>query len=132
MRPTFGKIFEGLPSLRPPDPMICTDCGKHYEVGDWPFPCAGLGHAPGSFWTGDAQLHPSEKVVIHEGPNGEIKIPGRGDRPMHPKLAAEGYVRRELNTISEVREVERKTGLRHERSHYDLNSARADRDLGSS
>jgi hypothetical protein len=111
---------------------MCPDCGKHYDVGDWPFPCAGLGHSPGSFWTGDAQVHTSEKVVVYEGPSGDVKIPGRGDRPIHPKLAAEGYVRRELDSISDVRKVERKTGLIHERSNYDAHSAAADRDTSSS
>lgn len=110
----------------------CPDCGKYIDIGDWPFACAGLGHAPGSFWAGDAQLHCSEKVVIHEGPRGEIRIPGRGDRPLHPKLAAAGYIRRELNSIAEIRQVEKRTGLIHERSSYDLNSAAADRDTGSS
>ena len=96
------------------------------------FPCAGLGHEPGSFWLGDAQVHPSERVVVYEGPTGDIKIPGRGDRPIHPKYAAEGYVRRELTSITDVRNVEKRTGLIHERSNYDLHSARADRDTGSS
>ncbi len=112
---------------------ICTDCGCHIELGDWPLPCAGLGHSlKGTYWAGDAAIHTSERVVVHEGPNGEIRIPGRGDRPIHPKLAAEGYVRRELNTASEIREVEKKTGLIHERSSYHANSAQADKDTGSS
>jgi hypothetical protein len=111
--------------------MICSDCGKHFEVGDWPFPCAGLGHEPGSFWTGDAQVHTTEKVVVYQDGQGNIRVPGRGDRPIHPKLAAAGFERRELNSISQVREVEKKTGLIHERSNYDLHSARADRDTGS-
>src|SRR5262245_58449697 len=107
--------------------MICPDCGKHYDIGDWPFPCVGLGHAPGSFWNGDAQIHSSEKVVVYER-NGQIRIPGRADRPMHPKYKAEGWERKELNTVSEIRRVERLTGTIHEQSNYDKNSAAADRD----
>lgn len=111
--------------------MICTDCGKHLDIGDWPFPCAGLGHEPGSFWLGPAAVHAGEKVVIYENPaTGEIRIPGRGDRPIHPKLAAAGYERKVLDTVADVRRVEQKTGLIHESSNYD-NSGTAERDTGS-
>jgi hypothetical protein len=113
------------------DRPICSDCGKHYECGDWPFPCAGLGHDPGSFWAGDAQLHSSEKVVINRNIHtGQVTIPGRADRPLHPKRAA-GYVRETLDSVSDIRRVEKQTGLIHERSHYDANSALADKDTGS-
>lgn len=112
---------------------ICPDCGKHLEIGDWPFGCAGMGHSlKGTYWSGDSNIHSSEKVVVYEGPSGDVKIPGRGDRPMHPKLAAAGYVRRELDTASDVRALERKTGLIHEASNYNPNSAKADKDTGSS
>jgi hypothetical protein len=112
------------------DYTICPDCGKHYEVGDWPYPCAGLGHELGSFWIGDAAIHSSEKVVVYER-DGQIRIPGRGDRPMHPKYAAEGWERKVLDSIADVRRVEKQTGLIHEQSNYDRNSAAADRDTNS-
>jgi hypothetical protein len=113
-----------MPATNP----ICPDCGISIDIGMWPFACAGMGHEPGVFWRSDAQIHSSEKVVVLEGPGGDIKIPGRGDRPLHPKLAAAGYVRHELNSMTEVREVERRTKTIHERSSYDKNSAAADRD----
>jgi hypothetical protein len=110
----------------------CPDCGKHYDCGDWPFACAGMGHEPGSFWAGDAQLHTSEKVVVNRNTRtGEITIPGRADRPLHPKLAAAGIVRETLDSISDIRRVEKKTGLIHERSNYHANSAQAEKDTGS-
>jgi hypothetical protein len=102
--------------------MICSDCGKHFGIGDWPFACAGLGHAPGSFWVGDAGIHTSQKVVVLENKyNGDVKIPGRGDRAVHPKLVAEGYVRKELDTMADIRRVERKTGTVHEAGSYGNN-----------
>lgn len=112
--------------------MICPDCGKHYETGDWPYPCAGMGHFPGPFWTGDAQIHQQEKVVVYENPRtGEVRIPGRADRPIPEKYMAEGYQRRELHTPAAIRHLEKTQGVIHERSHYDANSARADRDTNS-
>ena len=106
--------------------MKCPDCGNVLQIGDWPFPCKGRGH---EMHFHDAQMHPSEKLVVLENKyTGEIRIPGRADRPVHPKYAAEGYERKVVDTISGVKEVERKTGLRSERLHYDLNSARAERD----
>src|SRR5262245_58364600 len=108
---------------------MCPDCGKHYDVGDWPFPCAGLGHQPGAFWSGDAAIHSAERVVIYENPRtGEIRIPGRADRPVPAKYAQEGYERRELHTFADIRRVEEAKGLIHEQSNYDTNSATADRD----
>ena len=111
---------------------ICPDCGQHIEIGDWPFACAGLGHSlKGTFWSGDSQIHQSEKVTVYRGPDGDVKIPGRADRPMHPKLAAAGYVREELSTAADVRRIEKETGLIHERSNYSENSVQALKDTGS-
>lgn len=111
---------------------ICPDCGKHIDIGDWPFACAGLGHElKGTFWSGDSAIHQSEKVVVYRAPDGSVKVPGRADRPMHPKLEAAGYVRETLDTVSAVRRVEKETGLIHERSNYDQNSAKADKDTNS-
>jgi hypothetical protein len=107
--------------------MNCPDCGVYIGIGMWPYACAGLGHELGSFWSGDTQIHSSEKVVVYER-DGQIRIPGRADRPMHPKYKAEGWERRELNTMADIRRVEKLTGTIHERSQYDKNSAAADRD----
>lgn len=111
---------------------MCPDCGHSYYIGMWPFPCGGRGHELGSFWSGDSAIHTSEKTVIYENPRtGDIKIPGRGDRPLHPKLAAEGYQRRTLDTITQVRELERKKNVISERLNYNLHSTQAERDTGS-
>jgi hypothetical protein len=107
----------------------CPDCGIVTEIGDWPFPCRGQGH---KMRHSDAQIHSSEKMVVWERDGtGEIRIPGRGDRPVSPKYAAEGYRRKVIDTIAGVREVERKTGKISERLNYDQNSARAERDCGA-
>ena len=111
---------------------MCPDCQKPYETGDWPFPCAGLGHTPGPFWTGSAQIHTSEKVVVYENPRtGDIKIPGRGDRPIHPKLAAAGYERVTLDTHADIHRVERKTHTQHEAGNYGSNSSQELKDTGA-
>ncbi len=113
-------------------PVICPDCGKHFDVGDWPFPCAGMGHDLGSFWRGDAQIHSSEKVVVLENKyTGDVKIPGRGDRPVHPKLAAEGYERKTLDTMADIHRVERKNNVIHEAGSYGSNSSQELRDTGA-
>ena len=109
--------------------MTCPDCGKEYAIGDWPLPCKGAGH---EMQFHDAQIHASQKVVVYENQhNGDIRIPGRTDRPMHPKYEAAGYRRKTIDSIGGVREVERKTGLQSEILNYDANSARADRDSGA-
>ncbi len=110
--------------------MICSDCGINIGIGMWPLPCAGMGHELGSFWQGDSNIHTSEKVTVFER-NGQVRIPGRGDRPMHPKLEAEGWQRRTLDSISDIRQVEKQTGLIHEQSQYDKNSTQAEKDTGS-
>lgn len=112
--------------------MICGDCGKNIDIGDWPFACAGMGHQPGAFFTGDASIHPSERVTLIRNPQtGETRIPGRADRPIHEKYRAAGFTERvELQTHAEVRKLEKTKGLVHERSHYD-NSSRAERDTNS-
>jgi hypothetical protein len=102
--------------------MKCSNCDNEITIGSWPF-CP---HGKPTLWD-DPNVHPSERVVYYEGPCGEISIPSRADKPMHPKMAAVGYVRRECETISQIRDLERRQGLRHERSYFDQNSAAADR-----
>lgn len=112
--------------------MICSDCGINIDVGMWPFSCAGLGHELGSFWSGDASIHSSEKVVVYENPQtGEIRIPGRADRPMHPKYEAAGFQRKTLDTVAQIHEVEKKKNLIHEGLNYNQNSSQAEKDTGS-
>jgi len=110
----------------------CPDCDKHFDIGDWPFPCGGLGHAPGPFYSGDAQLAEKDKVVIDYNPRtGVTHTPGRNDRPMHPKKVADGFIRQKLNTINDIKRFEKQSGKVNEAVHYYKNSARAERDIGA-
>ncbi len=112
--------------------MICSDCGINIGIGMWPLPCAGMGHELGSFWQGDSNIHTSEKVTVFQHPvTGEIRIPGRTDRPMPAGYAAEGYERKTLDTMTQVRELEKKKNLIHERLNYNQNSTQAEKDTGS-
>jgi hypothetical protein len=106
---------------------ICEDCGKAYGVGQWP-------HCPhGRVTPIDAQIHSSEKVTVFANPTtGEVRIPGRGDIAINPKLAAAGFTeRRTIDTHTQLRGLEKQTGTIHEVSNYNKNSATADRDYGS-
>lgn len=131
--PARVLIEQTVDNLENPAPRIkvheiCPDCGKHFEVGDWPFGCAGLGHQVGPFWLGDAEVHTSEKTYADVHPvTGDQKIPGRFDRPMNAKLSAAGYERRELR-LSEVRQLEKK-GLVSEKLNYNSNGS-AEKALG--
>jgi hypothetical protein len=109
---------------------MCNSCGRDVAVGEWPFCPHG---APGSYWTGDAQIHSSEKVTILENRyTGETRIPGRADRPVHPKLAAEGYQYRTLDSHMDIRRLEKEKGLIHEAGNYsNENSSKLMKDTGS-
>jgi len=101
---------------------ICPDCGKHYDIGDWPYPCAGMGHTVGPFFTGSAAPHTSEKTYVDVNPlTGHQRIPGRTDRPINAKLAAAGYERKEIS-LAQVRGLEKK-GLVSEKLNYNSNGS---------
>lgn len=112
--------------------MTCPDCGHTPGIGEWPLRCKGSadGHALGRFWKQDASIHQSEKVVVFRNAQGEVRIPGRADRPMPEKYAAAGFVREELSSVAEIRKVEKQKGLIHESSNYDSGSAAPERDTG--
>jgi hypothetical protein len=113
------------------DLIFCSDCGEHLRIGDWPFPCNGRGHKPGPYFTGDAEIHASEKVVIYENARtGDQRIPGRGDRPIHPKLAAEGYERKVLSN-EEKKSMEKRKGLVHEPGNFRESGSAINKDYGS-
>lgn len=112
--------------------MICPDCGIDPLIGEWPLRCHNRGHKLGPFYTGDSSIHTSERVTIYENAQtGDIKVPGRGDRPIHPKLAAAGYVARQIETHSGIRQLEKRNGLIHEASNYDSGSTTAEHDTNS-
>src|ERR1700741_2101009 len=120
-----------MPDLNEQD-NLWPDCGRRTEIGEWPLRCHGVGPELGPFSRGDPGINAQEKVIVLENERtGHIRIPGRGDRPVHPKLAADGYVRRELKTMADIRRVERATKTIHEASNYDKNSVTAEKDTGS-
>ena len=107
------------------DVVRCGHCRKELQIGDYPY-CP---HDPVE--PRNASVHASERVVVNVNPQtGEVRIPGRADRAIDPKYAAAGYVRQELNTLAEVRKLEKRHGLVHEASNFD-NSGRAERETGS-
>jgi hypothetical protein len=104
--------------------MICPDCNQPRTPRDWPFCPHG---EPGPFWRGDSSIHASESITVYRhNQTGKVSIPGRADRPMHPKLAAAGYVPERINSFSGLRQLEKSQGLVHEKSNY--NNGSADRD----
>lgn len=112
----------------------CPNCGTKYKIGIWNFPCKIKGdHALGAFWKGDHAIHTSERVTVYRNPaTGEVRIPGRADRDIHPKYKAAGFTERvALEQHSEIRSLERKQGLVHEASNYDTGSGKQERDTNS-
>ena len=106
--------------------MYCPDCLHAILIGEWPWPCHGTADHSLSRPL-HANVHSSERCYVLENPKTkEIRVPGRADRPIHPKYTAAGFVKREMHP----REVERRTGMVSEVMNYDRNSARADRDTG--
>lgn len=109
----------------------CESCGRVLVQGDWPWPCDGSGDHTTHGGLEIKAIHPSERTVILENPRtGEIRFPPTTG-PMHPKYAAQGFLRKELTTHAELRAFERETGRLHERSHYDPGSGRSERELAS-
>lgn len=108
---------------------MCNRCKQVVGIGDWPFCPHGK---PGPFYTGDAQLSPADKVVIDYNPRtGITHIPGRNDRPLHPKKAADGFVRQTLDTVNDIKRFEKRTGRISEALNYNKNSVKAERDTNS-
>lgn len=111
-------------------PDLCSSCNNPYSIGDWPICPHG---APGPFWSGDAEIHQSEKTVIHIPPSGDLSrahIPGRADRDMHPKLKAHGYVRHEL-TRTEREQFAKSRGLVSEAGNYNADGRTIAKETGS-
>ena len=74
-----------------------------------------------------AYISAGEAITIMRGPDGEVRIPGQPDSPMTRKYESWGFQREVINTHEGKRALERETGFRHERSHFDAHSAAADR-----
>jgi hypothetical protein len=113
--------------------MICPSCGRDPLLGEWPFDCKGHGHTLSRSFSSGSKVHSSERAVIYRNPQtGEVRVPGRADRPIHPKYQAAGFTERvELDSGPKIRKFEKETGLIHESSNYDSGSATAEHDTGS-
>lgn len=70
-----------------------------------------------------AAIESGERTVYYQNAKGEIRIPGRNDVPVPPKLAAMGYEKRECTSISDVVRLERAAGRISERLNYDPGSS---------
>lgn len=70
-----------------------------------------------------ASVHTSERTVIFRNPlTDRVSIPGRSDEPMHPKLAADGYVREEIESAKGLDALE-KRGFVHVATNFDSKMA---------
>ncbi len=74
-----------------------------------------------SFRSRPAAWHPSERVVVYQGPGGDIKYPGRNDRPMPERYRAQGYQRVEMSDLPSVTRFEKSQGVMCHAMHYDRN-----------
>lgn len=55
---------------------------------------------------------------MHNPATGETRIPGRADRPIHPKYAAAGFRYEKVDTHQQLRKLEKEKGVAHEASHF--------------
>ena len=113
--------------------MICPSCGHDPILGEWPFDCKGYGHTLTRAFSSGTPVSANERAVVYRNPQtNEYRVPGRADRPIHPKYQAAGFTERvELGSGSEVRKFEKASGLIHEASNYDSGSGRAEKDVGA-
>lgn len=115
--------------------VLCASCGHPRPVGSWPF-CQDAsgrnGHGYGRGGNRLTAIHSSERTVVFRNPRtGEVRYPARNDSPIHPKYAAQGYVREELISARDIAKFEKETGRIHERSWCDPGSATAERSLNT-
>jgi hypothetical protein len=113
-------------------PSICPNCSKELELGDWPW-CHPNQLGQHRTHAQDAQIHAREKVLVYDDPRtGKTTIPASTDRSTHTnrKYESFGLIPREVNSMGELRRVEKKTKTISEVLNYDRGSGRAERDLG--
>ena len=74
----------------------------------------GLPQLPGR----TAAVHVRERSVVYENPlTGQVRYPGRADVPMPARYAAQGYVRREFETVHALSQFEKRHNVASEALH---------------
>lgn len=92
----------------------CSDCGRFLNVGDWPW-CPHESTRPSHH-----SIHANERAVVWEHPTtGEVRYPGRNDRPIPEVYAKEGFVRKEFPTLRSLEAFEHSHGVINDKAHYD-------------
>ena len=105
-------------------PLMCERCERELRIGER----HGRFFCPlepvrggGGIGLGIVHIHPSERAVIYENPQtGEVRYPMRADRvgQVEQLYLATGYQRRTLDSGNDVRQFEKRRGVRHERSNF--------------
>jgi hypothetical protein len=95
----------------------CKDCGRRLKIADWPF-CP-----HGTTLRSDAQgfIPPVVFVSTNRRSHAPVLFPGRSDAK-----CPDGYTRKELRTVSEIRAFEKQYGaLQKEKRHAILQNEQA-------
>lgn len=72
-----------------------------------------------------ASVHEKERTVVFEHPlTGEVRYPGRNDRPMPALYAQQGFERREFTSLRELDSFSKRKGMINEAAHFDRGSGR--------
>lgn len=109
------------------EPYRCSTCSNMRGIGSWPI-CPDHGKPGGAILI--ASIHKSERATIYVNPRtGERRIPAEANVAMPAVYARQGFERLELDTAQKRNDFERKTGLVHERSNFDVNTGSAERSL---
>lgn len=114
--------------------VIC-DCGEVIEdlaCKEWPEVIMHLDHQHiGKFvilWSSGskqlASVHASERAAVWYHPKHGYRYPGRNDVPMPEGYKRDGFVRQEMNHLSDVQHLEKKAGVLSEVNHFDKGTGR--------
>lgn len=107
--------------------MTCTDCGKEYRTGEWPW-CHGTGEHGRPYGRQGGAVHPSERAVVYRHPaTGKVVYPPRNDQPMQPVYANAGYERVELPSLRDVEKLEKQDNVRSDIAWFDRGTGNADK-----
>lgn len=122
----------------PTHDFVCAGCGTEFPDLFIPLAVyeeADLRHAPPCCspltiqWRArsrDAQWDGREAIAVWEHPQtGEVRYPARNDVEMPKRYAEQGFVRRELRSLSAVDSFCRSKGVLNERRDFDSGSGRS-------